>query len=105
MLDDDDDEDREPLADPAAPVDPLSAKISSIRGDLRARMRAFKLRGQGNGNSQAMAYNETVTPDATADYNDPGEIEWTKTEGEEAQEVYVGAKVSSYASRLCQRHS
>lgn len=92
--DDDDDEDDEPAVDPAVPVDPLSAKISSIRGDLRARMRAFKLRGQGNGNSQAMAYNATVEPDATADYNDPGEIEWTKTEGPEAEEVYVGAKVS-----------
>lgn len=97
--DDDDDDDREPAVDPAAPVDPLSAKISSIRGDLRARMRAFKLRGQGNGNSQAMAYNATVTPDATADYNDPGEIEWTKTEGEEAQAVYVGAKVRLLITR------
>lgn len=99
MLDDDDDDDRGPAVDPAAPVDPLSAKISSIRGDLRARMRAFKLRGQGNGNSQAMAFNATVTPDATADYNDPGEIEWTKTEGEEAQEVYVGAEVRFLMAR------
>jgi actin-related protein 8 len=90
---DDEDEEEEPPVDPAVPVDPLSAKISSIRGDLRARMRAFKLRGQGNGNSQASAFNATVVPDATADYNDPGEIEWTEAEGPNAKNVYVGMKV------------
>lgn len=87
-----DDED-EPAVDPAVPVDPVSAKISSIRGDLRARMRAFKLRGQGNGNSQAAAYNATVTPEPTADYNDPNEVEWTDVTGAAAQEVYVGMEV------------
>lgn len=98
--DDDDDDDAGRPVDPAAPTDPLSAKISSIRGDLRARMRAFKLRGQGNGNTQAMAYNATVTPDSSANFNDPGEIEWTSTEGPDAQEVYVGAKVRPHPS-LC----
>lgn len=87
-------------SDPTVPLDPLSAKINSIRGDLRVRMRAFKLRGQGNGNAQAAAYNATVVPDATADFNDPGEIEWTKTEGKEAEEVYVGLKVR-FGAAVC----
>lgn len=97
QLDEDDDVDDKPPTDPATPADPLSAKISSIRADLRARMRAFNLRGQGNGNTQAIAYNETVTPEAVAEHSDPGEIEWTVTEGPDAQEVYVGQKVTTRA--------
>lgn len=93
MGDEDEEDDEEDAVDPAVPVDPVSAKISSIRGDLRARMRSFKLRGQGNGNSQAAAYNATVTPEPTADYNDPNEVEWTDVTGAAAQEVYVGMKV------------
>lgn len=94
-----------PRDDSTAPTDPLSAKISSIRGDLRARMRAFKLRGQGNGNAQAMAYNETVVPEVIAEHGDPGEIEWTPTEGEEAREVYVGEKVRFWMLRRASIHS
>lgn len=71
---DNSDEDDDPAVDPSVPVDPIAAKISSIRGDLRARMRSFKLRGQGNGNSQAAAYNASVVPEPTPDYNDPNEI-------------------------------
>jgi actin-related protein 8 len=89
---DDDASDDEPTVDPSVPMDPLSAKISSIRGDLRARMRSFKLRGQGNGNSQAIAYNQTVQPERTADYNDPNEIEWTDVSGPDRKEFYVGSE-------------
>ena len=39
--DDDDNWDEEEVVDSSVPMDPLSAKISSIRGDLRARMRSF----------------------------------------------------------------
>ncbi|BGP25622.1 actin-related protein 8 [Rhodotorula toruloides] len=69
------------------PTDPLSAKISSIRADLRARMRAYKLRGQGNGNSQAATYNESVRPqEMEEDFE--GDIEWTTGEAP----VWVGNK-------------
>ncbi|BGP49325.1 Actin-like protein arp8 [Rhodotorula kratochvilovae] len=71
----------------AAPADPLTAKIQSIRGDLRARMRAYKLRGQGNGNSQAANYNATVVAQAMEE-DFEGDIEWTTGEGE----VWVGNK-------------
>ncbi|KAK4696827.1 actin-related protein 8, partial [Phenoliferia sp. Uapishka_3] len=86
----DDDDDEEDAVDPLAPVDPIAAKISSIRGDLRARMRVFKLRGQGNGNSQAAAYNATVTPEPTPDYNDPNEVTWMDVKGPDAKPFYVG---------------
>lgn len=72
----------------ASATDPLSAKIQSIRGDLRARMRAYKLRGQGNGNSQAATYNATVVPQAMEE-DFEGDIEWTTAE----DEVHVGNKV------------
>ena len=88
-MDQDDDEEPIPLDDD---TDPVSAKINSIRGDLRARMRIFKLRGQGNGNAQAAAYNETVVPENLPDYNDPSEIEWTDTVAE-PKDFYVGEKV------------
>ncbi|GAA5893576.1 hypothetical protein JCM5296_007491 [Sporobolomyces johnsonii] len=68
-------------------VDPLSAKISSIKADLRARMRAYKLRGQGNGNSQAATYNGTVVPEGMGEEFE-GDHEWTMGEGE----VWVGNK-------------
>ncbi|TNY24394.1 nucleus protein [Rhodotorula diobovata] len=71
----------------ASATDPLSAKIQSIRGDLRARMRAYKLRGQGNGNSQAATYNATVVPQAMEE-DFEGDIEWTTAE----DEVHVGNK-------------
>ncbi|BGP33154.1 Actin-like protein arp8 [Rhodotorula toruloides] len=72
---------------PSEPTDPLSAKISSLRADLRARMRAYKLRGQGNGNSQAARYNETVRPqEMEEDFE--GDIEWTTAEAP----VWVGNK-------------
>ncbi|GAA6059741.1 hypothetical protein JCM10212_001949 [Sporobolomyces blumeae] len=69
------------------PLDPLSAKISSLKADLRARMRAYKLRGQGNGNSQAATYNGTVKPESMGDEFE-GDHEWTTGE----QEVWVGNK-------------
>ncbi|KAI5475415.1 actin-related protein 8 [Pseudohyphozyma bogoriensis] len=90
--DDEDDElsdDNEVPAD-ANTTDPVGAKISSIRGDLRARMRSFKLRGQGNGNAQAMAYNEQVRAEPTPGYSDPNEVAWTETEGGKGKEFYVG---------------
>ncbi|CEQ43221.1 SPOSA6832_05131 [Sporobolomyces salmonicolor] len=68
-------------------IDPLSAKISSIKADLRARMRAYKLRGQGNGNSQAATYNGTVVPEVMGEEFE-GDHEWTIGEGE----VWVGNK-------------
>ncbi|KAK4335812.1 Actin-like protein ARP8 [Rhodotorula toruloides] len=72
---------------PSEPTDPLSAKISSIRADLRARMRAYKLRGQGNGNSQAATFNESVRPqEMEEDFE--GDIEWTTAEAP----VWVGNK-------------
>ncbi|GAA5916887.1 hypothetical protein JCM8208_005443 [Rhodotorula glutinis] len=70
-----------------APPDALSAKIQSIRGDLRARMRAYKLRGQGNGNSQAATYNATVVAQRMEE-DFEGDIEWTTGE----DEVHVGNK-------------
>ncbi|GAA5832620.1 hypothetical protein JCM11251_001389 [Rhodosporidiobolus azoricus] len=77
---------------PALPsADPLDAKISSLKGDLRARMRAYKLRGQGNGNSQAAQFNETVAPIEMEEGFEEGggrDIEWTVGE----TEVYVGNK-------------
>ena len=81
-------------ADGEERLDALSMKIQSIRGDFKARMRAFKLRGQGNGNSTAKAYNETVVGEPLAAYNDDeGEIEWSPTKGKDAKESYVGYKV------------
>ncbi|BGP17439.1 hypothetical protein JCM10213_003278 [Rhodosporidiobolus nylandii] len=65
--------------------DPLTLKIASLRGDLRARMRAYKLRGQGNGNSQASTYNASVVPQVMEEGFE-GDIEWTVGDGE----VYVG---------------
>lgn len=79
--------------DPAVPLDPLSIKIKSIRGDLRARMSAFKLRGQGNGNLLASGYNASAQPETTGEYNDPSEVDWTDITGNNAKEVYIGAKV------------
>ena len=103
MLDSDednsDDEDG-PTVDPSAPVDPVAAKISSIRGDLRARMRVFKLRGQGNGNSQAAAYNASVVPEPTPDYNDPSEVTWTDVKGPDAKSFYIGHEVRFLLSSL-----
>lgn len=94
--DDDEDSDAdEPVADPSIPLDPLTAKINSIRGDLKTRMRVFKLRGQGNGNAQAIAYNSQVVPEKTADYNDPNEVDWTDVDSPGAKEFYVGMKVGS----------
>ncbi|GAA5929917.1 uncharacterized protein JCM15063_004664 [Sporobolomyces koalae] len=69
------------------PIDPLSAKIMSIKADLRARMRAYKLRGQGNGNSQAATYNATVKPESMGEEFE-GDHEWTIGEAE----VWVGNK-------------
>lgn len=91
------DDDALPAVDPSIPIDPLTAKINSIRGDLKTRMRIFKLRGQANANEQAIAYNAEVVPEKTADYNDPNEIEWTDVKGSDAKEFYVGMKVSSIA--------
>ncbi|GAA6036805.1 hypothetical protein JCM8097_003487 [Rhodosporidiobolus ruineniae] len=71
----------------AAEPSPLEAKIASLKGDLRARMRAYKLRGQGNGNSQAATYNATVVPEEMgAEFE--GDHEWTTGE----EEYYVGNK-------------
>ncbi|KAM0750707.1 actin-like ATPase domain-containing protein [Meredithblackwellia eburnea MCA 4105] len=72
------------------PDDPLTLKITSIRGDLRARMRIFKLRGQGNGSAQAAAYNETVVPETEEGYNDPEAIDWVDVKAPGAKEFYVG---------------
>ncbi|GAA5852273.1 hypothetical protein JCM3766R1_004922, partial [Sporobolomyces carnicolor] len=68
-------------------TDPLAAKIMSIKADLRARMRAYKLRGQGNGNSQAATYNSTVVPESMGEEFE-GDHEWTTGEAE----VWVGNK-------------
>lgn len=71
-------------------LDPLDAKISSLKGDLRARMRVFKLRGQGNGNNQASEFNRGVVGERMGeDFEGVGEVEWTVEEGE----VFVGNKV------------
>ncbi|SGZ26454.1 BQ5605_C024g09919 [Microbotryum silenes-dioicae] len=92
--DDDDEDEVDELDEGAAAtdadaLDPLSAKIASVRTTLRARMRAYKLRGQGSGNRQASDYNQTVKPEKTDDFNDPDEIEWTDV-GQE--DVFVGEK-------------
>ncbi|GAA6022077.1 hypothetical protein JCM11491_004742 [Sporobolomyces phaffii] len=71
----------------AKATDPLSAKIMSIKADLRARMRAYKLRGQGNGNSQAATYNATVVPESMGDEFE-GDHDWTTGQ----EEVWVGNK-------------
>lgn len=91
--DDDDEQDSRITSDPSIPLDPLTAKINSIRGDLKTRMRIFKVRGQANANKEAKAYNAEVVPEKTADYNDPNEIEWTDVTGSDAKEFYVGMKV------------
>ena len=84
----------DPNADPdsltAADSDPLTAKITSLRGDLRARMRVYKLRGQGNGNSQAATYNATVKPESMGE-DFEGDFEWTTGEAE----VWTGLHVST----------
>lgn len=84
----------DPNADPdsltAADSDPLTAKITSLRGDLRARMRVYKLRGQGNGNSQAATYNATVKPEPMGE-DFEGDFEWTTGEAE----VWTGLHVST----------
>ncbi|GAA5948952.1 hypothetical protein JCM3765_003964 [Sporobolomyces pararoseus] len=67
--------------------DPFSAKIMSLKADLRARMRAYKLRGQGNGNAQAATYNATVVPESMGEEFE-GDHEWTTGEAE----VWVGNK-------------
>lgn len=83
----------DPNADPdsltAADSDPLTAKITSLRGDLRARMRVYKLRGQGNGNSQAATYNASVKPEPMGE-DFEGDFEWTTGEAE----VWTGLHVS-----------
>ncbi|GAA5890149.1 hypothetical protein JCM6882_009242 [Rhodosporidiobolus microsporus] len=94
----DDDDDASPRATPSlhpssghAAADPLEAKIASLKGDLRARMRVFKLRGQGNGNSQASQFNETVVVQEMEEGFEEGggrDIEWTVGEGD----AYVGNK-------------
>ncbi|GAA5984551.1 hypothetical protein JCM11641_006546 [Rhodosporidiobolus odoratus] len=67
--------------------DPFTAKISSLRADLRARMRIYKLRGQGNGNSQAAAFNQTVVPQ-TMEVGFEGDVDWTIGQAD----CYVGNK-------------
>lgn len=69
-------------------VDPLTAKITSLRGDLRARMRVYKLRGQGNGNSQAANFNATVQPEAMGE-DFEGDFDWTTGEAD----VWTGIDV------------
>lgn len=54
-------------------------------------MRAYKLRGQGNGNTQASTYNATVQAESMGrDFE--GDHEWTTGE----EEVWVGNKVSLF---------
>ncbi|GAA6010789.1 hypothetical protein JCM10207_005843 [Rhodosporidiobolus poonsookiae] len=79
-----------PAPDPSTSEDPLSLKIASLKGDLRARMRVFKLRGQGNGNSQAAAFNASVAEEGEemGEGFESGSWEWTTGE----EEVYVGNK-------------
>ncbi|GAA5877654.1 hypothetical protein JCM3774_005372 [Rhodotorula dairenensis] len=79
--DSDDPNAEDPEALTAADSDPLTAKITSIRGDLRARMRVYKLRGQGNGNSQAATYNATVKPEPMGE-DFEGDFEWTTGEAD-----------------------
>lgn len=79
-------------------TDPLAAKIMSIKADLRARMRAYKLRGQGNGNSQAATYNSTVVPESMGEEFE-GDHEWTTGEAE----VWVGNKVCSTSLGVFQK--
>ncbi|GAA5971070.1 hypothetical protein JCM8115_006137 [Rhodotorula mucilaginosa] len=78
---DSDDPNADPDALAAADSDPLTAKITSLRGDLRARMRVYKLRGQGNGNSQAATYNAAVKPEPMGE-DFEGDFEWTTGEAE-----------------------
>ncbi|KPV74531.1 uncharacterized protein RHOBADRAFT_15770, partial [Rhodotorula graminis WP1] len=86
-----------------APVDGLSAKIQSIRGDLRARMRAYKLRGQGNGNSQAATYNATVVPQRMEE-DFEGDIEWTTAEDEVHAVRIPDAEAAGYDLRWPFQH-
>lgn len=60
-------------------------------------MRAYKLRGQGNGNTQAATYNATVVPESMGEEFE-GDHEWTMGE----EEVWVGNKVNQeFRSRSC----
>lgn len=86
---DSDDPDADPDGKADADADPLTAKITSIRGDLRARMRIYKLRGQGNGNSQAATYNATVRPEAMGE-DFGGDFDWTTGEAD----VWTGLSAS-----------
>lgn len=59
-------------------------------------MRAYKLRGQGNGNTQAETYNATVQAESMGrDFE--GDHEWTTGE----EEVWVGNKVSLSSISSC----
>ena len=93
--DDEDEDDNEDVADEATgddEGDTLAAKIASLRGDLRARMRIFKLRGQGNGNAQAATYNAEVGPETIPEYAPDGDNEWADVS---AHPPYiVGSEVS-----------
>ncbi|GAA5987184.1 hypothetical protein JCM10908_001851 [Rhodotorula pacifica] len=78
---DSDDPGADPDAGSLADSDPLTAKITSLRGDLRARMRVYKLRGQGNGNSQAATFNASVNPEPMGE-DFEGDFDWTTGEAE-----------------------
>lgn len=72
--------------------DPLASKINLLRGELRARMRLYKLRGALNAKEQALSFNTASRAERVAEYNDPDEIEWTNVS--EGLDFYVGQEVS-----------
>lgn len=72
----------------------VTAKINSLRGDLRARLRMYKLRAPMMANESVLSFNNSTHPEKVADYNDPESIEWVEfTDEEPGEEYYIGDKV------------
>ncbi|UZJ54583.1 hypothetical protein CBS101457_003903 [Exobasidium rhododendri] len=55
----------------------ITAKIESVRSDLKHIMRNLKLRGLGNGRQQAASYNSNVSAEVVAEHNDMFAVDWT----------------------------
>ncbi|KAI8806767.1 hypothetical protein BJ742DRAFT_773790 [Cladochytrium replicatum] len=75
-------------ADPLVNLNPES--VEPIAQDLKARMRAVKIRTLPNGATLASSYNSQVRPEVIMDHNDPYKIEWT--DGSKCTAAMTGLK-------------
>ena len=74
-----------------AELDPsLEPKVEALRGDLRNRFRAYKLRPQSDGTAQAKIYNGTAPVDTVEESADLERAAWTRTAGAPPKATFVG---------------